>query len=125
MNAINARLGSAPAARFAFVAFRVAGIVEIIAASPLQQVPSHGRHVSKLLRSACEDGFTQNRVALANQGVISGIGIGDKCSDSEIAFVFLNLVQRHAGNVYQVRGTLDSHLHEVKKVGTAADIAGF
>src|ERR1700694_4967207 len=79
---IQSSLRGASAARLAFVTWHL-HVVEIGTAGALQQVTSHGCHVSKLSRGTGKDCTRKQWVSLGNSWVVGDICIGDQSSHSE------------------------------------------
>ena len=121
VHAVEAVDRRAAAARLAFVAGR-RGVVEVIAARPLQEVAAGRRHVAQLLRSAREDRAREQRIALLDQRMIGEVGIRHERADAHAAVRgLLDLVQRQPRDVDQPRGAFDILLHQVDQVGAAGD----
>ena len=106
---------------FALVARR-RGVIEIIAARPLQQVAAGRGHVAQLLRGARQDRAGQQRIALLNQRVTGEIAVRHQRADPQAApRRFLDGLERQPRDVDQPRRTFDVLLHQIDQVGAASD----
>jgi hypothetical protein len=82
MDAIDALQSRTSAPWNALVAFGVAGVVKVITASALQQIPADACHVSQLLGRAGQSSLAQDRVAGADERVVRQIRVADQGADS-------------------------------------------
>ena len=121
VHSVEAIYGRAAAARLALVTGR-RGVVEIVAARPLQEITAGRSHIPQLLRGAGEDGAAEHWIALLDERMIGEIGIRHERADAHTAVRgFLDLVQRQPRDVDQPRGPFDIFLHQVDQVGAAGD----
>ena len=84
VHAVDALDRRAAAAGLALVAGR-RGVVEIVAARPLQQVAAGRCHVAQLLRGARQDRAGEQRIALLDQRMVGEIGIRHERADAQAA----------------------------------------
>ena len=118
---LNAADGAAAAARLALVAGLV-GVVEVGAARALQQVAGGGGLVAQLARGAGQQRARQHAVVAPHALVGGQVGVAHQRADAQAALRRrLDLVERQAVDVDQVRGRLDLQLHQVEQVGAAGD----
>src|SRR4051794_35305500 len=115
--------GRAAAALHTLVAFLVAGIIEVVAARPLQQGSAHRRHIAQLLRGTGENGLSENGITGANQLMIGSLGVPGQRSYADAAFVLFDLRQRKPVDVDQMRRAFYTHFHQVEKIGSTAQKA--
>ena len=100
-------------------------VVEVGAAGALEQVAADRRLVAQLARRAGEQRLREHRIAGAHPGVGGGVGVRRLGADPQPAVrQLLDLLQRQAADVDQVRRLLDLELHQVEQVGAAADELG-
>ena len=115
--------GGAAAAGLAFVAGLV-GVVEIGAAGALQQIAGGRRLVAQLPRSAGEQRARQHPIVAPHARVGGEVGVAHQRADPQAAIgASLDLVEREAVDVDQVRRRLDLELHQVEQIGAAGDEA--
>ena len=82
----------------------IAGIAEVHASRPLQQIAGSRRHVANLRRCAGEDRLRKNRIILAHRRMVRKIGIANRGADLQAAVGRrFNLVERQAVDVEQAR----------------------
>ena len=121
MHAVDAGNRGAAAAGLAFVAGR-RGVVEIIAARPLQQIAAGRRHIAQLRRRAGEDRARQQRITLLDRRMPGEIGIRHQRADAQAAVPgFFHCLEWQSRDVDQPRRTFNILLHQVEQVGAAGD----
>jgi hypothetical protein len=112
---------SAPATRFAFVAWGC-DVVEVSATRALKQIAADRRHVAQLLRGAGQQCTGQHGIALPHQRVIGEIRVAHQRADAEPAIgSVLNLVEGKPGDIDQLRWPLDVHLHKIDQIRAPGD----
>src|SRR5438105_9459027 len=79
---IHARDCGAARAWFALVT-RHRRVAEIHAPSSLEQIAGGSRHVAKLCRRTAQERFGEDGVVLANNRMISKVGIANYCADAQ------------------------------------------
>jgi hypothetical protein len=124
VDAVDAADRAAAGAGVALVAGR-RGVVEIVAAGPLQEVSAGRGGVPELRRGAGEDGAGEQRKALGDRWVIGKRGVGDERADAQRPIRhLLDLLQRQAVDVDDRGRALDIIFHQVDEIGAAGKHAG-
>ncbi|MNL27327.1 hypothetical protein D3C87_1489120 [compost metagenome] len=112
------------AARCALVAGLV-GVVEVRTAGALQQIAGRRGAVAQLPRGAGQQGARQHAVVPAYAHVGRQISVAHQGADAQAPFGRrLDLVQRQAIDIDEVRGCLDLQLHQIQQIGAACNEAG-
>jgi hypothetical protein len=97
-------------------------VIEVGAASALQQVSAGGRLVTQLARGAGHQRLRQHRIAGAHSGISGHVRIHRLGADSQFAVrQLLDVPQGQPADVDQMVGLLDVEFHQVKQIGAAAD----
>lgn len=121
--AVKALQRIAARARLALVAAR-RHVVEIGAASALQQVAADRRHVADLGAGAAQNRAGQQRIAAADPRITGQRGVGDGSPDHQTALGGLVDIAGKPRHVNQGLRTLHGFAHQIDQIGTAAEILG-
>jgi hypothetical protein len=115
---------AAAGAWLAFVA-GLGGVVEVRATGALHQVAADGGLVAQLRRGAGDQGVGQHRIERAHAPVRGRRAVADHCADAQTAVGRrLDLRQRQAPDIDQMRRPLDLQLHQVEQIGAAREELG-
>jgi hypothetical protein len=97
-------------------------VIEVQAASALQQIAPDRRHVPELRRRSRQERLGQHRVPAADQPVRGEAAVADPRADAHAPTgQFLDLRQRQPGDVDNRCGPLDPLAHQVDQIGAAAE----